>query len=309
MDHYQRWLTVDSTFQVKAWGCNPGSYNHLEFLQMKLQNALGEQREYCNSVTAHDMWIIAGVAELLGANFKNPSLVRLTSFNKQIFLEHIKVGSELISNRLITNESNLTNFEGENVLGLIFEPHALPNKDSYLYAGNTNPDCPPSESLVTSISWDISHARRWVHVFESLYSNRNVSAQSFPSKFVMQKISNQFLYGVFNKDFTMPLFSNYFDGKNGWYRFGYKNRVGWGYAPYDLSISAITGGYCFWSKYNSDFDLLRNSLWQMINTKDQAIINHVTDHFGTRYSSCVKKENRDFDHLNAKEKSIDLLQF
>lgn len=41
---------------------------------------------------------------------------------------------------------------------------------------------------------------------------------------------NQYVYRVFNGDYSHPLFHNYFDGSDGWYRVGY-NGPEFGYPP------------------------------------------------------------------------------
>jgi len=147
------------------------------------------------------------------------------------------------------------------------------------------------------IGWDISHARRFIHLFNTLYENRDITNDNFPDENVMKKLTNQILYKTFNRDFEEPLFTNFMDGTNGWYRVGYHGD-GFAYAPYDLSISLITGGYGFWNKYNKDMEKLMTALW------NYAQKNSVTDPY---LCSCYQNyqrgccNNEIFNLKNSKE--------
>lgn len=308
--HYTRWLTTDRSFQVDAWPyCIQGCFDRQKFLEIKLQRGLGDTL-FCNVVTDEDMWIVTGITELVSANFENPDLVPINQGEMDLYKNHIEIGTQLFKSRLESNTTNLIDLNGNSVVGLVFDPDQWISHPDYLYAGIEDNTCPPQElSSALGVSWDISHSKRWVHVFETLFLNRHITGQSFPNINTMRQLSNQFLYRVFNKDLSKPLFTNYFNGTNGWYRFEYLKREGFGYAPYDQSISAVTGGYCFWSLYNSDFALLRKSLWEMIKSSDSLVLEHVANHYGTYYSKCERTYIRDFDQENAFTHSVDLLQF
>ncbi len=95
----------------------------------------------------------------------------------------------------------------------------------------------------------------------------------------MTMFANQYAYKVFNKDFEQPLFSNYFDGTDGWYRVGYSNRLNYGYGPSDLSIASLTGGFAYWSIYNSDVRLITNSLYCLIHSDDSIKKKFLNQHY------------------------------
>jgi hypothetical protein len=79
------------------------------------------------------------------------------------------------------------------------------------------------------VGWDISHATRYVEVFESLYRRRELLGTQFPDSNVMTSLANQLAYAIFNGDFEKPLFANFFDGTNGWFRINHSGREGFGY--------------------------------------------------------------------------------
>lgn len=68
-----------------------------------------------------------------------------------------------------------------------------------------------------------------MHVFDSLYENKEIIGLDFPDEIFMNQLTNQFLYCAFNGDFSKPLFTNFMDGTTGWYLVGYEKRTGFGY--------------------------------------------------------------------------------
>lgn len=285
-DHLWRWIfSNQGVFQVNGWACNKGLFNHYEFIEKRLNREFGTDHDfsYCNSVTDTDMWILASVVEMLVAHEKDPNIVPLEDDKKQQFLDYVQLGNDLLQSRL--TESQLLDFNNNPVSGLNFDLGAWDDHPDYAYTGYSGETFPQANDTARAknVGWDISHARRFVHVFESLHENRKAVGQTFPDDEVMTKLSNQVAYGTFNRDFEKPLFTNFMDGTNGWYRVNYSGRIGFAYAPYDQSISLITGGYCFWSKYNPDLKRLRNALWAMIFSQDPGIIQHRQSHYGVLY--------------------------
>lgn len=163
--------------------------------------------------------------------------------------------------------------------------------------GSENSMRPSTRKL--SAGWDISHARRFVHVFDALYKNRKLLGLDFPDLELMKRLANQFLYGSFNKDFEKPLFSNFMDGTNGWYRVGYSRRDGFGYPPWGMSWAALTGGYAFWMKYNPDLEKLYHTLLQMILSTDNTKINHLHEFYEkTHFYHYTKVQEYNFHDIN-----------
>ena len=95
--------------------------------------------------------------------------------------------------------------------------------------------------------------------------------------------ANQFAYRVFNGDFEYPLFSNYFDGTNGWYRVDYDKRKNFGYGPSDMSITAYSGGFMFWKDYNPDIKIIANSLYALIHTSNQEKLDFLNQRYEKNY--------------------------
>ncbi|MCP5053767.1 MAG: BACON domain-containing protein [bacterium] len=302
LEHYNRWIfdsngstgASDSlgVFQVMGWGCFNGRFNHRQFLEHKWKRQLGNAKSYCSGVRDEDMWIFCGAVELLAAGKKSTDLFVMEPDREAEYKEYFGIACDLIESRL--EETFLENFDGVPVRGLNVDPGAWKDHRDLRHAGYEEHDenvfpgeTPDSRTSVIhthspvpeTISWDISHARRFVQVFETLYRNRSITGKPFPGRDVLTKLSNQMAYSVFNRDFERPLFSNYFDGSNGWYRVNYANRPGFGYAPSDYSVEWIAGGFASWQCYQPDLKRVNDAIWDMINSNDSEIRQFRTDRY------------------------------
>ena len=96
---------------------------------------------------------------------------------KADFLEYVGVACELVEDRL--GESALTDFAGGSTTGLNFDLGAWddhPEMEYSGYTGETSPlGLPPMPA--DDVGWDVSHARRFVQVFESLHRRRGATGQ------------------------------------------------------------------------------------------------------------------------------------
>ncbi|HAZ09050.1 MAG TPA: hypothetical protein DCZ01_11160 [Elusimicrobia bacterium] len=203
-----------------------------------------------------------------------------------------------------------------------FFPALLPpGVDASLSPGRCAPPCsadltltvssiaPAGESAVVvaaddtlpadGIGWDISHARRFVHALGTLYDNRAVTWETFPDDAAMTGVANQVLYKIFNGDFKYPLFSNFMDGSNGWYRVNYSQRIGFAHAPYDLSNSIATGGWGLWSRFNPDLGRLMHSQWDMFESTNPAVTAFWKQHYGLHYMNFQRTDPLVIDHTQS----------
>ncbi|MBD8872855.1 hypothetical protein [Rhodanobacter sp. DHB23] len=135
-----------------------------------------------------------------------------------------------------------------------------------------------SSYIDANVGWDISHARRLVPALETFVRNRTALATIFgyhntafdPAK-LQQAYAHQIADTIWNKDSQYPLFSNFWDGSNGWYRSGYNNGTGsctTGDAPYGLAWSFPTGGYPQWGAFNNTIRDLGMRIFILSNSDD-----------------------------------------
>jgi hypothetical protein len=113
--------------------------------------------------------------------------------------------------------------------------------------------------IVAGVGWDFSHARRLVHALDAIDRNRSalgpvfgvpptiLPAQDLPKQFAAQLVTT-----IWNGDKDRPIFANYWNGTNGWYRVAYNNGARAcfkGYPPFGLSDSFATGGFIIWQRH------------------------------------------------------------
>lgn len=140
-----------------------------------------------------------------------------------------------------------------------------------------------------NLGWDLSHARRLVPALDTFVRNRSNLATVFgytnssfdPSK-LQRAFANQIVDTIWNKDRQYPLFSNFWDGSNGWYRAGYENGTGGcrtGEAPYSLAWSFPTGSYPQWGAFNGTIQALGKQLYTLFNSKDPKAVAFVAKNY------------------------------
>lgn len=130
------------------------------------------------------------------------------------------------------------------------------------------------------LGWDLSHARRLVPAMDTFVRNRSNLAIVFgyrntgfdPAR-LQRAFANQIMDKIWNKDRQYPLFSNFWDGSNGWYRAGYENGTGScrpGQRPYSLAVAFPTGSYPQWGSFNSTILMLSKRLYLLLHSTDPA---------------------------------------
>jgi hypothetical protein len=323
LEHYERWvLNSPGPFQVRAWGCRyngqdvPTGLNHSELLNMKMDKKLGDRKSpaHCNMVTDTDMWIIAGVINILAAHKKEKESVPITYEEYNNMLAYAKTGVNLLESRF--SYTNLENFEGNKIIGAVFDVGIGDDRPGHAFAGYSGREFPKTVRADKSkfhkkgVGWDLSHARRFVHVFETIIKSTDILGLKISSKELAEKMANQLIYATFNRDFKKPLFTNYMDGTNGWYRVDYSGKAGFAYGPWDMSIAVMTGGYGFWSKYNVDVERVFVAFFRMLESTDSDVRQHVIDHYETsHWSQYRRKSGNDFKNLDDQKTQSLLIQF
>jgi hypothetical protein len=178
-----------------------------------------------------DLWLLASAAEILGAHANDPALAPLRPDQVGMLRSAVETGIRFFQSKR-TDYAETKDFQGRRVGSASYfngDYTALPDYD---YSGVTSDKFPlPSQKKVhAGASWDIGHFYRVPVFLRALYENRKATGSQFPSYHDLQMVVNQYLYRVFNGDFSHPLFHNYFDGSDGWFRVGF-NGAGFGHAP------------------------------------------------------------------------------
>lgn len=132
---------------------------------------------------------------------------------------------------------------------------------------------PKEIPVVRDLGWDISHARSLVPAIRALNDNAlalgaiyGFQSGALSSDVLGLRLAAQLVGHVWDGSTRRPLFSNYWNGTNGWYRVGFENKRGQcqpGYPPYGLTLSFLSGGYVEWQRYYPLLGRLGRTLYGM----------------------------------------------
>lgn len=267
--HYRRWIlgvvSLDKrqllgSFQRRGWGCknNKEEYICARTLQeeiIKLDSYKGDS--YCNSMTDVVMLINIGLGYYLSSNPDTIQKKKLTDFFKKsvhVFSTHFRPHVSY-------------NFNKKAITTLGFEEGLWSEHPDFHYSLYIDSEFPSKkhQKINREVGIDISHASTVVAFLEMLVAHQKYFDIAFPTASEMKMFSNRFLYNVFNGDFQKPLFRNYMNGSNGWFRASTK---GYGYAPYNLTSTALVGGYPRLGVYSLELKKIFNEIMRKLHSKN-----------------------------------------
>jgi hypothetical protein len=260
-----------------------------------------------------DLWMLGLYAELAGILAKRSDLRSSVLQEKNQFEHHKQVIRTLLrffKSRVALDNVNSTWTDKAVAAELDRGYWRLYSDNRYAgYAGSQKPAiCGSKRSETTpqlqvslsdvapvpTLGWDFSHARRLVPVLDSLERNRDALSKIFelsdndlPDPKLGNFFAAQLLVRVWNGNVTNPLFSNYLNGANGWYRVAYNNgmdRCIEGYPPFGLSDSFPTGGYAVWAKYYPIFSKIAISIFDSTNCSQSAAESDAKGNYGALMS-------------------------
>lgn len=241
-----------------------------------------------------DLWVLAIYAELAGIHEAVPSVrPEIDKALSPAARDSLQGLLQLLRARLTLTSIEASRLGGGKVsvadLDRGFWRHYVDNR----YAGykgkeppvscskpesrvNVKPDAVP---LVDSGGWDFSHARRLVHVIDALDRQRGAMIRLYklPADRIPSGLGDAFAAAlverVWNGDRARPLFSNYWDGTNGWYRASYgggSQPCYEGYAPSGLSDAFALGGFGSWARLRPEIGAIGRRLHALAASKDEA---------------------------------------
>lgn len=246
-------------------------------------------RPWNSDVSDIDLWWLASAAEVLGANANDPALIGLSKPDERLLHEALLQGTAfLASERTVHPETK--NFAGKSVGSATYFDGDDATDDDSLYSAYEGQKYPTTANRggVAQISWDSSHIYRLAILMRSLYENRKILGSISPTLHDVQLVANEYVYKVFDGDFTRPRFRNYFDGNDGWFRVGYAGN-GFGVPPssfcdmHDAKHPCLTpGALIAWSELSfANPDLLRveRALIELASNRDASVVAFREKHY------------------------------
>lgn len=228
-------------------------------------------------MSADEMFDIASAAELLGAHALDSKLVVLGDGELSKLKELVRVGVDRFH-----FSQTLTKDASGRVCASYFNGDYDQQEDMQYarYEGETFP-AQAQKAKPQGVSWDISHFSLVPMFLRSLYENRQSAGVNFPEKADIEQIGNQYAFHVFEGDYQKPLFKNFFDGSDGWYRVSYLGRSNYGIAPSrfcnmsDPSHGCTTiGGIYSWGLFastNPDIARVQTALIDLARSTDPSV--------------------------------------
>lgn len=265
--HYERWILGPSVYNSWWSDCAPyQKFNYSQILDWKLAEPQhGLFYEYCKATHDVEMLIAGGVIELIGANRNLSTIIKLDPTAVEKLRTYPILFSQLLQSRLQVTQ--LVDPHGVAKQGLVLDPGYYRLHPNWEYAGYTGEKFPEKsdKKIVDNVTWDISHYRRLVHLYNSYRRHQELLGLKFPSALDMERQINQFAYAVYNQDPKLPLFKTFTDGSNGWYRVNYEGQKGFGYPPFSQSIYLAQGGYGFWAADHAAWRQIMIDLYKYMN--------------------------------------------
>lgn len=267
-------------------------------------------------ITDLDLWAIDLYAELAGLIARRPELVAylpdgwLTSGARASVSGFLRLMRGRLSLQPVKLPGGATALGGDLDRGF-WRLHADSRYAGYV--GDSPPaNCSPGQSaklhlpadqvpLVETLGWDFSHARRLVTALDAVEQRRDAMLKAYrlppgdlPAAGLPQAFAVQLLGVLWNHDSTYPLFTNFWDGSNGWYRVAYDNGTGAcrsGTPPWGLTDSFATGGFIAWGRYQPPLSELGIQIYRLSQTADQQATAFITKNY-SQLGSQASSNNR-----------------
>lgn len=277
--HVYRWLVTSTQFGGLC-GTPTSGLTHPAHMQKLKDEAYPLSPGHCGAVRDQDLWIIAATEELYDANIHDATRVALSEAFKTIIRNYLTVALDVVDFTRWINQGSRVAWDGRTINVFVLDPGRWKDHPDWQYAGYEGATPPTTPAIVSNVGWDISHSRRLVHALDTMYENKSIVGQSFPSVSFMTAMAYQVTYVSYDGGSDLRG-RNYWGGANGWYRVGYGGSSGT--PPYGLGKSILTGGYAMWAQYhpgtasdtyftNAVADALANpSAWGITTAPDTSV--------------------------------------
>ncbi len=226
---------------------------------------------------ADELFAIATAAEVLGACAADPKLAAIEPSDAAALKELVQIGVERFQfSRTLTKDATgrtlASYFNGD------YDSHE--DMEYAGYSGQAFPT-PAQKARPHGAGWDISHFSLVPMFLRSLIENQPAAGVALPTRSDVEYIANQFVLRVFAGDYKKPLFRNFFDGTDGWYRVNYSGRSRYGIAPSAFcemddpshGCTAIAGIYSWGllAALNPDINRIYGALIDLARSRDSSI--------------------------------------
>jgi hypothetical protein len=217
------------------WGHKPFQGGMKERVLWKMSDTKTDKR-YEKAITDEELFLFAIAADLrtyeqetYHGSIESPVVTDVLNTADKVFRKNVK-------------------FIGQG--RWVFQPGVWSDHPDYLYAGQRKKRPGMKPIQVKDIAWDTSHSHRfplWLLSMEQAHKEGSVQRSFYAS--LRKGLEKQFYEKVVVKptdEFPSYRTTNFMDGRNGVYRWGYKSLgPNNGYGPYELSGTLLLGWWTF----------------------------------------------------------------
>jgi len=234
LDKVQQWTVSFWNDPAWLWGREPfDSMN--ERINWKLAE-LNPEHSYDRAIFDEELFLLA-----TAANLQQIDSITLTEKQEYSFSQIKEIIwlmlSQEIKLSLDTSSSNHFNFQK----GVWTEYR------DYAYAGQSEIIDGMSKAKIHDIATDSSHMHRWpvwLKSFKQMFLHDENKLQLIMKlEMALALQFNNYVYVKSDNIFPAPRMNNFFDGRNGVYRYLYETQGDSGYGPYQLSGTLAVGWY------------------------------------------------------------------
>lgn len=267
---------------------------HDHILRLNFAQEMREQMSHSGqpkrpNMSEEEIGAVNAAAGLLGADAADRKLIALTADDRARLKDLVKTGVERFQfSRTLTTDS-------QGRLCAVYFAGDYDGTDDFQFANYEGEKFPTAtdKTKVKNKAWDTGHFNVVPAFLRTLYDHRDATGVDFPKKTDLELVANQYVYHVFEGDYKAPLFTNFFDGTDGWYRVSYLGRSGYGIAPsrycstFDRSHTCLLPGAAFdWgllAPFHAGLAKTQLALLELARSKDPAIACFEPQCFRERY--------------------------
>jgi hypothetical protein len=239
LSHYNRWaFGPPKMWQVRGWGCDGSGMDLVEFTTRRINGSLTSNRvAYCAAPTDLDMLLAIGLANLLTAATLAPELVDIEPADKNRLLSVLRLLDRFLVSHITF--STVQDVGGGLVETADLDPGAWAAHPDQAFSGEESSTFPTVRPpLNPHVSWDFSHGARIGWLALTLADSYQLLDGKSDWKRVVRGVAHEIGQKVLDRSAAIPLFRNYLDGSNGWYRVDLDQ--GRGIPPYGLSRAFLS---------------------------------------------------------------------
>jgi hypothetical protein len=257
-------------------------------------------------VTDGDMFVASSALNLLALNMRLPQYFGMSGSQKKVLTDYVIAMGKLTRTHL--SVSSFLDPRGIKKNGLNFDVGNWDNDPQFQFASDTVMKFPGAcwvegklkgekaerDPLpkAKGVGWDISHARRFVHYFETLLNLQSLVGQKFLTKDDLKGLTDQAFLGTLRIRSKKPYFTNFMSGHMGWFRVCYEDRPNFGLAPLCTEDTPVKPGelkpfgcldapafaesaYGFWLPYSPNYSSIMKGIWARYESVNPKVIKNI----------------------------------